>query len=116
MSSRPKQPRERNPALLELARDKDCLLRVVQCRPGTTVAAHSNWAMHGKAKAMKAHDYYTVWACSSCHNWLDSSYSATLEEKKAAFLAAHERQIEAWKQDGSKPALWALERLSAQSS
>jgi hypothetical protein len=37
----------------------------------TTVAAHSNWGEHGKGKAIKAEDSYSVWACWRCHQMLD---------------------------------------------
>lgn len=112
----PKSPRQENKALLAMARDQLCLLRVGPCSPtDTTVACHSNWSEHGKGGHIKAHDFWTVWGCARCHSALDGSYAMDKDAKKAAFMAAHERQIVAWKQiaeTGSpkdkKTALWAL--------
>lgn len=121
--AQPKTEPQRNAALLALARDMPCLLRV----PGictdnraTTVAAHSNFHQHGKAGARKADDHYSVWACARCHHWLDGSFSATLEQKRDAFLMGHARQVHAWRKvagDAGRPerdraaARWALEKL-----
>ena len=80
----------------------------------TTVAAHSNLHEHGKAGARKADDQYSVWACARCHSWLDSSYSATLEEKRAAFELAHVRQQHAWTKIAADPARSERERAAAQ--
>lgn len=59
----------RVPALLRLARGQPC------CNCGaeddTTVAAHSNWAIHGKGKSLKAHDIFHAHLCYRCHSWLD---------------------------------------------
>lgn len=116
---------QRNPHLLSMARGRPCLLRV----PGvcnydntTTVAAHSNLLAHGKGRGRKADDCYSVWACSRCHTWLDSSYDAEFEEKEAAFMSGLVAQVEEWKaidgSAGSSPkdrtaARWALARLQA---
>lgn len=120
----PKPEAHRNPALLAMARDKPCLLRVPgQCVGGTetTVAAHSNWACHGKAGARKADDQYSVWGCAGCHHWLDR-IAAPKATKQAAFMRAHADQVLEWRriaQDTTeKPrdraaALWALERLNS---
>lgn len=119
----PKPEAHRNPALLAMARDKPCLLRVPgQCVGGTetTVAAHSNWACHGKAGARKADDQYSVWGCAGCHSWLDQG-TAPKATKQAAFMRAHADQVLEWRriaQDPSekprdrKAALWALEKLN----
>lgn len=119
----PKIPRKENPALLKMAQGKPCLLRV-KCDGSpseTTVAAHSNSQKHGKGMGRKADDCYTVWACARCHTWLDSSYSATGEERQTAFEAAHKRQVKAWEKmftDGKwypqhekEVVQWALEQL-----
>ena len=120
----PKTIQHRNPHLLAMARGKPCLL----CVPGvcngdstTTVAAHSNWAVHGKAKGRKANDFYVVNACSACHTWLDQG-PATKGQKQAVFLSGHLQQVLDWKltagETSAPPkdraaALWALERLNA---
>lgn len=119
----PKEPRQRNPYLLKMAQGEPCLLRVPGVCNGnsdTVVAAHSNSAKHGKGKAMKAHDFYSVFSCAACHFWLDVG-AATREEKEAAFAAAFERQRKAWADiawDEKQPAKdrnaarWALERIN----
>jgi hypothetical protein len=119
----PKSEAHRNPALLAMARDKPCLLRVPgQCVGGTetTVAAHSNWACHGKAGARKADDQYSVWGCAGCHHWLDRM-AAPKATKQAAFMRAHADQVLEWRriaQDTTekprdrKAALWAIQNLT----
>lgn len=86
----PKTEPQRNPFLLTMARGERCLLRVpgICCNdPATTVAAHSNWAEHGKSGARKADDCYHVWACFACHSWLDQG-PAPAEEKRCRWDAA----------------------------
>jgi len=88
----------RDKNLLNMAKHRLCLFRVPDVcfgNPDTTVAAHSNQDMHGKGKALKAQDHYSVWACTSCHSWYDQG-SAGREEKRAAFELAHKRQLIAW--------------------
>lgn len=115
----------RNRALLDMARGRPCLLRVPGvCQGGTetTVAAHSNWACHGKAGARKADDQYSVWACAACHiGWLDQG-PAPKEEKQTVFMRAHAAQVLEWariERDPSetprvrKAARWALEQLNS---
>ncbi len=80
----PKEPRQRNPTLLNMAKGEPCLLRVPGVCNGdsdTTVAAHSNQSAHGKGKAMKAHDWASVWACSACHMWLDIGVSPEISSE-----------------------------------
>lgn len=125
VAAAPKPVPWRCQTLLDMARDRPCLLLVpgiCNYRTDTTVAAHSNWTEHGgKAGARKADDCYTVWACHACHTWLDSG-PAPAERKRAAFLAAHPLQVLAWRQIATDPteparyrraALAALERLGA---
>jgi|GEM_PF-784043 len=121
----PKPEAHRNPHLLAMARGKPCLFRI----PGgvcnfdreTTVAAHSNWAMHGKGGARKANDEYSAWCCSSCHSWLDQG-KADKGTKELAFMAAHLAQVCEWRAiagSASAPiadrlaAQWALDHLNA---
>lgn len=95
----PKPVEHRNPHLLTLARDQQCLLRVSGTCMGnteTTVACHSNLGIHGKAGARKADDQYSVWGCMACHRWLDQG-PADYEEKGAAFMYALARQVLQWK-------------------
>lgn len=120
----PKSEPKRNRALLDMAEGRRCLLCVpgtCTCTPGSTVAAHSNLSIHGKAGARKADDCYSVWAGDKAHEWLDRS-GAPAEEKLARFMAAHLRQVLEWRliaQDATEPerfrkaALWALNELEA---
>ena len=121
--SDPKTEAHRNPALLEMARGRPCLLmlpdKCLNPSTETTVAAHSNWSEHGKSGARKSDEEYSVWACFACHSWLDQG-PATESEKRATFLAAHQRQVHAWHRiaaDTKEPARfrkaadWALNHL-----
>ena len=65
-----KSPRLEIPKLLKLANGMPC--QSCGCQDGTVVMAHSNSAIHGKAKGMKAHDCYVAALCHRCHSWLDS--------------------------------------------
>lgn len=117
------QPK-RNPALLQMAEGRQCLLCEpgrCRCTPGTTVAAHSNLSIHGKAKGRKAEDCYSVWAGAEAHAWLDQG-PAPKAEKAARFMAAHIRQVQEWRRIATDPceperfrraARWALEQLDA---
>lgn len=120
----PKTKAARCPALLEMAERKPCLLQVKDVcngRTDTTVACHSNQAIHGKAGARKADDCYTVWGCVACHAWLDQG-KAMASHKEAVFRQAHARQVECWKLIASireperfrKAAQWALEQLNVE--
>lgn len=122
MTARPKKEPGRNLHLLRMAQGKPCLFRLdgyCQGDAQTTVAAHSNFALHGKAKGRKADDEYTAWACAGCHAWLDQGPAARTA-KERAFHWAHERQVLAWMRiavDAGadrrdvEAARWALARL-----
>jgi hypothetical protein len=116
-----------------MAEGMPCLLAVPGICLGhdsrTTVACHSNNSKHGKAKARKADDQYSVWGCMACHRWLDQPIGAngpTREERRAAFDLAHEAQRRAWAEiaygplgvklytpKDRKAARWALDQLGA---
>lgn len=94
----PKTEARRNPALLELARGRPCLLMVpgvCNFNPETTVACHSNWSVHGKAGARKADDCYSCWGCVACHSWLDQGSAPDLH-KQHIFALAMTRQVRQW--------------------
>ncbi|MGE4243699.1 nuclease domain-containing protein [Ramlibacter sp.] len=126
----PKSKPYRDAALLAMAKDRPCLMLVPgMCshRTDTTVAAHSNFSAHGgKAKGRRADDCFSVWACEACHiRWLDQPIGhngPTKAQKESAFMAAHSRQVMAWRvisTDPSEPerfrraARRALEHLNA---
>lgn len=96
----------RDPALLEMARNRPCLLMVpAVCnhRTDTAVACHSNSSEHGKAGHRKADDCYSVHGCSACHYWLDFG-KASRQAKEAAFMAAHARMVLTWRLIAMDPA------------
>lgn len=116
----PKPEAQRSRALLDMARDRPCLLLVPGVHrhsPDTTVACHSNQGIHGKGERRKADDHYSVWGCFHCHTWLDQG-PAPEAEKTAAFDAALARQLVEWARVAADPteperfrraARWALE-------
>jgi|APCry1669192319_1035405.scaffolds.fasta_scaffold00090_20 hypothetical protein len=95
--------------LLALAEGQPCLLgissRCLGSEGSTTVAAHSNSYQHGKGKAIKAEDVYTVWACYYCHEVLDSGKKLGRKEKEEAFDQAHLKQIEEWTKIATNPTI-----------
>lgn len=120
----PKTQPYRDPVLLEMARGRPCLLMVPAIcnhRLDTTVAAHSNLSIHGKAGARKADDFYAVESCRACHYWLDFG-KASAATKLDAFMNGHALQVLAWRLRATDPteperfrraARRALERLNA---
>jgi hypothetical protein len=57
------------------------------------VAAHSNWAEHGKGRSIKASDVYVASLCFRCHSELDSGKNWSREERKAIWTSAHRRTV-----------------------
>lgn len=120
----PKTVALRNPAIMDMARGRPCLLQApytMSHDPATTVACHGNSHQFGKAGARKANDQYTVWGCFECHSWLDQG-SASQEEKLRVFHLGMFRQMLAWEQlavsESELPkfrraAEWALAQLEA---
>ncbi|MGM8939539.1 DUF968 domain-containing protein [Psychrobacter glaciei] len=45
-------------------------------------AAHSNFGIHGKGKALKACDKYTIPLCRSCHARLDQNLSQQTRQQQ----------------------------------
>ena len=112
----PKDIPARNPALLALAKGSPCLLLAVdhchqlRYHTSTTVACHRN---EGKGMASKVSDAYSVWGCAACHEWYDRS-GAPRAEKRRAFMAAHVRQLDAWRLLATDHTIPARERAAAQ--
>lgn len=119
-----KDGEQRNRALLDMAKGRPCLLALERFAPhdaSTTVACHSNWGAHGKGTALKAHDFFSVWGCASCHDWLDRGAGPGIH-KRYAFDSAMRKQIVEWKRISNDPkeppklrlaARWALDGLEA---
>lgn len=74
----------RDPKLLKLARDQEC----VSCgaNDGTVVWAHSNLLEHGKGRGLKAHDCMGMLLCSICHHQLDQGFLWDKAEKRERTL------------------------------
>lgn len=123
----PKEPRLENPHLLLMARNqpRPCLiivpgLCVTLGRETSCCACHGNSHVWNKGGHQKAHDFFSVWGCARCHSWLDSSYSASGEERDQAFRRALALQIIHWDVIATNltgnpkdvaAARWALEHL-----
>lgn len=83
----------RDRALLDIAHDAPCMLRVPGvCRSGVnpSVPCHSNKQRHGRGGHLKSHDCFAVAGCNECHHWYDFGPAAR-EEKDAVFEAGLER-------------------------
>mgnify|MGYP003340733765 CR=1 FL=1 len=99
----------RDDDLLRLAEGEKCLLQISPHCLGedgsTTVAAHSNFGVHGKGRGLKAEDCYSVWACYKCHRIFDEGGLHIRKGKEDMFFAALLRQIEEWRKIATTPTL-----------
>ncbi|GGX32643.1 hypothetical protein GCM10007242_44470 [Pigmentiphaga litoralis] len=91
---KPKARPGRDQAALDACRGEQCYLRLVGVCLGATgaatvVPAHSNQAVHGKGKGIKAHDRFTVPACHACHAEIDSGNRMTRVQKALAWDTAY---------------------------
>jgi hypothetical protein len=55
---------------------------------GQTQAAHSNMAVHGKGRGIKASDVFAAALCFACHHDLDAGHSLTKDQKQKLFFDA----------------------------
>ena len=55
---------------------------------GQTQAAHSNMAVHGKGRGIKASDVFAAALCFACHHDLDAGHGLTKEQKQKMFWGA----------------------------
>lgn len=119
-----KQPRAENRHLLDMAQGQPCLIRSPICcgDPETSVACHGAGVRNGKGMGYKVGDHFTAIGCHRCNHYTDAYPHATAEEKEAAFMLGHLRQVEVWRAivaDQSQPAKdraaaqWALDHLNA---
>jgi hypothetical protein len=68
--------------------------------PGPSQAAHSNKAIHGKGRSIKASDKFTAALCPVCHRMVDESYSLTQAERDRIWYEAFRKtRIELAKND-----------------
>jgi hypothetical protein len=76
----------------KLCKGQPCYLRIPGiCTGQAHDPCHSNQAIHGKGKSIKAHDVFTVPGCRACHNELDQGLRYTREEKFAIWDDAYAR-------------------------
>lgn len=124
ITSKPKTVALRNPAIMDMARGRQCLLQApytMHHDPATTVGCHGNGSQFEKGAHRKADECFVVWGCYECHSWLDQG-SATAQEKERVFHFGMFRQMLAWEQVAAseseparfrKAAEWALDQLQA---
>lgn len=84
----------RSRLILKAARGEQCTMQTPACNedPETTIAAHSNWQMHGKGAGQKADDLFVAFACSNCHHWLDTS-GAPQQDRLWYWARGHARTL-----------------------
>ena len=86
--TRAKFPYFRSRAHLMAVAALDCQL----CgKGGPSQAAHSNQAIHGKGRSIKASDEYTAALCQSCHMEIDSGHNLTGEQRAQLWDLAYQR-------------------------
>lgn len=96
---RQREPRFENRALLNLAYEIDCTLRVDGvCTGGPGEPCHANWSEYGKGKSIKAHDCFYASGCRACHTYIDSGSKASEEERRMIWLKGYiKTQYELWR-------------------
>jgi len=72
------------------------LYRTIPCQhcgadDGTVCGAHSNQAIHGHGRGIKASDEFCASLCAKCHYELDQGNSLTRVEKRLMWDLAHAR-------------------------
>lgn len=87
----PKFPYVRSKALLEACRRIAC--QHCGADDGTVCAAHSNQALHGKGKGIKASDVWIAALCHRCHSMLDQGREWSRETRAAIWWAAHLKTV-----------------------
>jgi len=106
----------RDSNLLKLAQGEKCLLEIAHNCLGTegstTVAAHSNFGVHGKGRGIKAEDCYSVWACHRCHTLFDSG-NIDKQKKIEHFIAAFAQQLVEWNEISESPTIREWKREAA---
>ena len=102
MYSHPKFAYVRNEKLLKACRNIPC--QHCGAQDGTVVAAHSNFAKHGKGRGIKASDQYVASLCHTCHFELDQGSWLTKGERSAMWEGAHARTVAELNKRGLWPA------------
>lgn len=81
----------RSPALLKACREIAC----TNCgrQDGTVCAAHSNQAVHGKGRSIKASDVFVASLCHACHSALDQGAAMSRVERESLWDACHRQTV-----------------------
>lgn len=96
--TRQREPRIENRALLDIAHDAPCFLRlgVEGCGANRSVPCHSDMLRHGRGAGHRSHDPFAVPGCPVCHAAFTRK-NLGREGYEAAWLAAFERyQVWLW--------------------
>lgn len=91
LEASPKFQYVRSPKLLRVCGELSC--QVCDSEIGS-VGAHSNWAIHGKGKSIKASDQYIAAMCYLCHGELDQGSESTEDERKQTWFKAHVKTVQ----------------------
>lgn len=72
--------------------------RLIPCQhcgvsDGTVCCAHSNLAIHGKGRSIKASDEFGASLCYACHTALDQGKDMPKHERAAMWLEAHVKSV-----------------------
>ena len=81
----------RSPALLKACREIAC----TNCgrQDGTVCAAHSNQAVHGKGRSIKASDVFVASLCHACHSALDQGAAMNRAQREKLWDACHRQTV-----------------------
>lgn len=81
----------RSPALMKAYRLICC--QHCSASDGTVCGAHSNWAIHGKGRSIKADDNRAASLCFTCHTLLDQGSALTERDRQVMWWRAHVRTV-----------------------
>jgi hypothetical protein len=99
----PKFPYVRDERLRDMCRAMACQ-HCGRSGPDAGVTwAHSNWAIHGKGKSIKASDVYVAALCAMCHWMLDQGRAWSEEHKLLVWTTAHVKTIATAMREGAWP-------------
>lgn len=85
----PKFPYVRSKPLLKAVATLPCQI----CGSHGTQASHSNQAIHGKGRSIKASDIYIAALCMACHYEIDQGSRLSKAERISLWTQAHRKTI-----------------------
>lgn len=88
----PKRAYVRSPALMKA-------YRMICCQncgrdDGTVCGAHSNWAVHGKGRGIKADDNRCASLCFTCHTLIDQGGAMSEFGRRRLWWRAHQTSVQ----------------------